>query len=160
MGAEMIVAAEGSIRLYRGLDRKYRPEKVARPGLYGTDFTDCPFAALDFARGRHGVVLVLDVPPDASRITEELWPSVQARRLMVWGPFDRFIVAIVPAKELRAEVRKQGVASLSAAVKSDILRDVVAAKLKAAGREELHVPEGSAREPARAISRSLTPLLR
>jgi hypothetical protein len=53
------------LRLYRGLSRAYKPgpfDKVQ--AMQGTNFTDCPMAALTYARGRHGVLLVVDVPGD------------------------------------------------------------------------------------------------
>jgi hypothetical protein len=55
-------------RLCRGLKEPYAPQKVgaehpgSRPGLFGTDFTDCPLAALRYAQGRKGVLLVVEVP--------------------------------------------------------------------------------------------------
>jgi hypothetical protein len=63
--------------------------------LISTDFTDCPHTALLYARGKRGVVLVVDIPADTTRVTEELWLAGPARRLMIWGEFDRFIVAIL-----------------------------------------------------------------
>lgn len=101
------------MRLYRGLKEPYRPEDVgAGEGrVFGTNFTDCPFTALRYAQGRRAVVLVLEVADGEVRVTEELWPDGDAKRLMVWGKFDRFIVAEIPAKELRAHVRRRGVVS-------------------------------------------------
>jgi hypothetical protein len=91
------------MRLYRGLNEPYRPERVGagQPRMFGTDFTDCPLTALQFARGRRAVVLVVDADDGRLRMSEELWPGVDAKRLMVWGKFDPFIVATIPAKELR-----------------------------------------------------------
>ena len=74
----------GATRVYRGLSKKYRPEEVGnhQPGpLVGTDFTDCPYTALQYARGANGTVLVLDVPPEALdghspqsiRVSKEFW---------------------------------------------------------------------------------------
>ena len=113
-------------RLYRGLSRSYRPGQVdTKELLHGTNFTDCPMAALVYARGRNGVLLVVDVPEDAEiRMSDAMW-SVDGsgpRRVMLWGcPFDPHIVAEVPAKELRAEVRKKGVRALPDSDKSRIL---------------------------------------
>jgi hypothetical protein len=110
------------MRLYRGLKRPYDPSRVASLGRWdGTDFTDCPFTALQYARGRDGVVLVVDAAPE-DRVTDELWMDSRARRLMYWGCFDRHIVAVVPAKELRAQVRRKGVASASEEYKALILK--------------------------------------
>ncbi len=110
------------MRLYRGLKRPYDPSRVATLGRWdGTNFTDCPFTALEYARGRQGVVLVVDVPPE-DRVTEELWMDSQARRLMYRGRFDQHITAVIPAKELRAQVRQKGVASASIEYKARILR--------------------------------------
>ncbi len=81
------------MRLYRGLNRSYCPEEVRsrlKDTGNGTDFSDCPFTALSYAVGRNGVVLVLDVPDEAGlSVTEETWFVDSAKRLMVWGAFDR-----------------------------------------------------------------------
>lgn len=117
------------MRLYRGLKGPYRPDQVRsrakRTG--GTDFTDCPIAALAYAASRGGVVLVLDVPDDVGPavVTEETWFVDPARRFMVWGAFDRWLVALIPAKELRAEVRRKGVARLPPAAKSEVLKRAI-----------------------------------
>ena len=113
-------------RLYRGLSRSYRPGQVDREKvLQGTNFTDCPMAALTYARGRNGVLLVVDVPEEAEvRISEAMWLSngPGPKRIMLWGgPFDPYIVAEIPAKELRAEVRKKGVRASPDSDKSRIL---------------------------------------
>ena len=114
------------IRLYRGLSRAYRPgpfDKVQ--AMQGTNFTDCPMAALTYARGRNGVLLVVDLPEETDvHKSEALWFSdgPGPKRIMLWGaPFDPYIVAEIPAKELRAEVRKKGVRALSDSEKSRIL---------------------------------------
>ena len=119
------------MRLYRGLKEPYAPEKVGattRP-VFSTDFTDCPHTALLYATGRRGVVLVLDVPAKTNRVTEELWLGGPAKRLMVWGRFDKFIVATVPAKELRARVRQRGVAATSDRYKGQILKRAIDERL-------------------------------
>ena len=113
-------------RLYRGLSRSYRAGQVdTKELLHGTNFTDCPMAALVYARGRNGVLLVVDVPEDAEiRMSDAIWSldGSGPRRVMLWGyPFDPYIVAEVPAKELRAEVRKKGVRALPDSDKSRIL---------------------------------------
>lgn len=41
---------------------------------------------------------------------------------MVWGRFDQHIVGIIPAKELRARIRRRGIAGTSDEYKADILR--------------------------------------
>jgi hypothetical protein len=112
------------VRLYRGLRTPYRPELVgpSAPFSVGTDFTDCPHTALRYASAPGGVLLVLEVPPSAeSRVSEELWLDDAARRLMVWGRFDSFIVRVVPAKELRAQLRRKGVAGLDRRSKAVLL---------------------------------------
>ncbi len=113
-------------RLYRGLSRAYRPGQVdEKELLHGTNFTDCPMAALAYARGPNGVLLVVDVPEDAEiRMSEAIWSldGSGPRRVMLRScPFDPYIVAEVPAKELRAEVRKKGVRTLSDSEKGRIL---------------------------------------
>ncbi len=88
----------------------------------GTDFTDCPFTALAYATGRKGTVLVLDVPDDHRRLREELWLHKTANRFMIWGDFEPLVIHQIPAKELRAEVRRKGVVTLPEGDKSMILR--------------------------------------
>jgi hypothetical protein len=125
------------MRLYRGLTRKYRAEEVRerqRAQMGGTDFTDCPYRALQYARGRNGTVLVVDVPADAMdpegarrRVSEELYSldGKGPRRLMLWGAFDDLLVAEIPAKELRGQVQRKGVVTLSDQDKSVIIADYV-----------------------------------
>jgi hypothetical protein len=121
------------MRPYRGPERWYRPEEVRsrlKDTGNGTDFSDCPFTALSYAVGRNGVVLVLDVPDEAGlSVTEETWFVDSAKRLMVWGAFDRWLVAVIPAKELRAEVRRKGIAGLPPADKGEILRMAIGDRL-------------------------------
>ena len=125
-----------TVRLYRGMTTRYRPERVGRTreGLpTGTDFTDCPFLALRFGWGPRGVVLVLDVPEDdfdlepmpRLRVTEELYSlnGSGPKRFMVWGRFDDFLVAEIPARDLRAQVRRKGIVAQPDEVKSGILAD-------------------------------------
>jgi hypothetical protein len=100
------------MRMYRGLKEPYDPARGTTDRLFSTDFTDCPYTALRYATGRRGVVLVVDVPSGAARVSEELWIGPKAKRLMFWGRFDGFILAELPAKELRAEVRRKGIVTL------------------------------------------------
>lgn len=117
------------MRLYRGLKEPYRPEKVGtgQGRMFGTDFTDCPFAALRYAQGRRAVVLVLDFAEGQARVSEELWPDTDARRLMVWGRFDHLVVAAIPAKELRAHVNRKGIVTSSDSHKADVLEEAICA---------------------------------
>ena len=45
--------------------------------MFGTNFADCPFVALQFAAGSRGIVLVVEVPDDDNRrsplVSEEQW---------------------------------------------------------------------------------------
>ncbi|MBI4584101.1 MAG: hypothetical protein HY717_08770 [Planctomycetes bacterium] len=106
------------MRIFRGLTKKYRPEEVGKGKegpFIGTDFTDCSYSALQLARGSRGEVLVLDILADAMeflnskrfRVTEALWFTGDSgpRRYIVWGRFDDFLVAEIPAKKLPAQVR-------------------------------------------------------
>jgi hypothetical protein len=111
------------LRLYRGLTRPYAPVRVQRAS--GTDFTDCPFTALRYAASPKGMVLVLDAPAGSPRVREELWLVTSAKRFMIWGPFDDFIVAELPAKELRAHVRRKGVVAASDEYKAAVLRRAI-----------------------------------
>lgn len=118
------------MRLYRGLKGPYRAGDVSGDRLHGTDFTDCPYTALAYAASRRGFVLILDLPADAGpSVSEELWLGQEARRLMVWGAFDRWVVAVIAAKDLRAEVRRKGVSLLRPADKSVLLRQAIARRL-------------------------------
>jgi len=134
------------MRLYRGLDRPYRPDRVVPTcGTFiTTDFTDCVFTALLFARGRRGVVLVLDVPATGAKVSEEFWPGTQARRFMYWGRFDKHIVFVFEAKELRAQIRAKGVASLSDRDKAPRLASWVEREVAARGASTTS-PTGSQR---------------
>lgn len=68
-------------------------------------------------------MLVIDVPPDSLKFTEELWLGMGgAKRFMAWGKFDKFNTAVLPAKELRALIRVKGVASSSEEYKTQLLR--------------------------------------
>jgi hypothetical protein len=109
-------------RLYRGLTKPYDPDRVRLDRASGTDFTDCPYTALGYATGPTGTVLVLDVPVGAPRVSEELWLNSSAKRFMIWGGFDAFIVAQLVAKDLRAQVRQTGVVAASDEYKAYILR--------------------------------------
>ncbi len=127
------------MRLYRGLSKLYRPEEVLKRQKElrsGTDFTDRPDLALNFARGARGTVLVLDVPaellPDAEshhrrRITEEFYSfdGKGPRRFMLWGPFDDLLVAVIPARELRPHLRGKGLGALSDREKGALLEDCI-----------------------------------
>lgn len=114
------------MRLYRGLKEPYRPEQVGASHLSGTDFTDCPYTALLYAQGRRSVVLVVDVPDDVSRsVSEELWLNRNAKRFMIWGRFENLIVAMIPAKDLRSQVRKKGVSNQSFEYKAALLRHYI-----------------------------------
>jgi hypothetical protein len=130
------------MRLYRGLRERYHPERVVptpEQPLVTTDFTDCPLTALLYANAPRGVVLVLDVPTemlDTFKFTEELWLGMgNAKRFMAWGKFDKFIAAVVPAKELRAVIRVKGVAGASDADKALVLKRKIQERLDNAARE-------------------------
>ena len=113
------------MRLYRGLKGPYRSDRVAGGRLSGTDFTDCPTTALCYAEGSRGCLLVLEAAEQeraALRVTEELWLNGQAKRYMVWGKFDACIVAAIPAKDLRARLRREGMRNAPDASKARVLR--------------------------------------
>ena len=116
------------MRLYRGLTRSLRSEEVGKGQgpFFGTDFTDCPLAVLKFARGRQGVVLVVDLPSTGNpRVSEEFWFQQGPKRLMIWGTFEEFLVAQIPAKELRAQIRRKGIVTQPDGVKSDLLETYI-----------------------------------
>jgi hypothetical protein len=97
------------MRIYRGLKEPYDPTRGTKDRLFSTDFTDCPYTALRYAAGRRGVVLVVDVPDGAARVSEELWIGPKAKRFMFRGSFDDYLIGELPAKELRAQVRRKGI---------------------------------------------------
>ena len=116
------------MNLYRGLKGSYRTEKVGEGQAlhFGTNFTDCPLTALSYAKGTRGVVIVLDVPESAAHLmSEELWPDSHARRLMVWGRFDDWIIAVFPAKQLRQVIRQHGIAAESDETKVYYLHNAI-----------------------------------
>jgi hypothetical protein len=126
-----VLDAPKPVRLYRGLTRAYDPARVRVQRTSGTDFTDCPFTALQYATGRKGVVLVLDVPLGLPRVSEELWLFSGAKRFMIWGAFDDLILAELPAKELRVHVRRKGVVGESDGYKAAVLRRAIVEHLRA-----------------------------
>lgn len=99
------------IRLYRGLKEPYDPARVHDDNRFGTDFTDCLYQALLYAAGRRGVLLIVEVPEDLRRMSEETWIGGQVRRFQIRGKFDEFLIAQIPAKDLRAHLRRRGVSS-------------------------------------------------
>jgi hypothetical protein len=127
-------------RLYRGLKEPYQPEKVggrqqgATPGMFGTDFSDCPYAALQYAQGRRGVMLVVE-PKEGLRVTHEMWGlrDEAPKRLMIWGGFDDFIVAQIPAKELRKHVRAKGIVTTDDNYKAVVLKRAIEEWMKNGG---------------------------
>ncbi|MBK7402691.1 MAG: hypothetical protein IPJ34_42305 [Myxococcales bacterium] len=109
------------MRLYRGLKEPFEPTRRSTESGDGADFTDCPLTALGYATGRKGMVLVLDVPDGHRRLREELWLHRTAKRFMISGSYESFVVHQIPAKELRAEVRRKGNGTLPDSDKSIIL---------------------------------------
>jgi hypothetical protein len=136
------------LRLYRGLTKPYRPDRET--GRFdGTDFTDCPYTALQYATGSRGEVLVLEVEPGANaRVSEQLWSDSHARRLMVWGRFDGRLAGIFPAKELRAEVRKKGIRAASREYKAYVLESFIDKSLRAQPSEGAAATVPSRSRPA------------
>lgn len=121
------------MRLYRGLKEPYTPAKLGNgqrggPGGFGTDFSDCPLAALQYAQGRRGVLLVVEATEDELHVSQELWGFRDdgPKRMMVWGRFDDFIVAEIPAKELRKHVRAKGVVTAEDESKAYVLKTAIA----------------------------------
>lgn len=87
---------------------------------------DTPFTALTYAAGAKGVVLIIDVDKGAARLSEELWLHQEARRFMFWGrSFRDLVVAQIPAKELRAQIRRRGIVTLSPRGKAMVLREYI-----------------------------------
>jgi hypothetical protein len=120
---------DSSLRIYRGLKKPYDATRVVTDRLSCSNFTDSAFWALQYASARRGVVLVVDVPVGSVRVSEELWLEQSAKRYGVWGRFDEYIVAQIPAKELRAEVRRKGIVTLDVVDKAQVLAQYVARQL-------------------------------
>lgn len=117
------------MRLYRGLKGKYNPKRVA-VGIdtAGTNFTDCPHAALGYASGRHGVVLVLDVPEhEHHRFLPAMWgiDDTGPQRMVTFGRFDQHIVAQLAGKDLRALLRGPGMSTVSNESKVSTISEAV-----------------------------------
>ena len=108
-------------RLYRGLNAAYDPTRAIGRGASGVDFTNCPLTALSYASGRRGVLLVVDVADATARVSEELWLYRGARRFMIWTSFADLVIAEIPAKELRAEIRRRGIVTVPDEEKAMIL---------------------------------------
>ncbi len=128
------------MRLYRGLDEPYKPESVCEAGKAlhdGTNFTDCPYAALCYARSGRGVLLVIEVPPELEpKVREEVWLGEFAKRFIIWGRFDALIVATFPAKELRAELKSKRMmrSSVKDPARSATLRHLIGQRLATTAR--------------------------
>jgi hypothetical protein len=126
------------MRLYRGLKETYGSDR--RPdALEGVNFTDCPYTAALYAVGRQGQVLVLDIPDEIAkvRVRKQFWLDDKAERLMVWGRFDAYIAAILPAKELRVRVRAKGMAAMPDSYKSEVLKGAIDEALRRESRRPI-----------------------
>jgi len=69
------------------------------------------------------------------RVTQELWGLNDdgPKRFMVWGRFDDFIIAQIPAKEMRKHVRARGVVAADDDYKAIVLRRAIEDWISAAG---------------------------
>lgn len=117
-------------RLYRGLKGPYDPTLAIVPGASGVDFTDCPFTALAYATDRRGVLLVVEVKDGTARVSEEFWLNRAAKRFMIWTAFSDLVIAQIPAKDLRAQIRRRGIVTASDEDKAMILRAYIERWLK------------------------------
>ena len=119
------------MRLYRGLNKPYRPELVDDSWRSGTDFTDCPAVALVYAQSSRGVLVVVDVEHEHDesvvprQVSEASWPERDAKRFILWGRFDDVITAVFPAKDLRTRLRREGHRNALHATKARVLRAVI-----------------------------------
>ncbi len=56
------------------------------------------------------------------RANEQFRLNHAARRFMIWTAFSDLVIAQIPAKELRAQVRRRGIVTASDADKAMVLR--------------------------------------
>lgn len=122
-------------RLYRGLKGSYDRARAIVPGASGVDFTDCPYTALSYATGRRGVLLVVEVNDGTARVSEEFWLNRGARRFMIWTSFADLVITEIPAKELRAQIRRRGIVTASNGDKAMILRAYIERRIKDVGTD-------------------------
>lgn len=99
-------------------------------GLEDSNFTDCPYAALQYSKGPGGVLLVIDLPDNGSvHVQEAIWtikPDPTAPlRFLLRRAFDRHITAELPAVELRKRLRRPGYSKMSDRDRSRTLRYIV-----------------------------------
>lgn len=122
------------MRLYRGLKNPYRSQLIDASWVSGTNFTDCPAAALLYAQSSRGVLVVVEIDGDVSsvphQISQAVWPDREAKRFIIRGGFDDRIVAIFLAKDLRTRLRREGLRNALHATKARILRAVIEAELR------------------------------
>lgn len=52
---------------------------------------------------------------------------------MFWGSFEALVTAHIPAKELRAQIRKRGIVTASPPDKAMVLRRYIADRLRTSG---------------------------
>lgn len=138
------------MRLYRGQPVPHQPGDQGPPGE-GRNFTDCPYAALAYAQGRRGAILVLDLPEEGGPIMDERIWSIDGtgpRRWGVHGPFDPWLAGQVPAPPLRAELRREGRRSWTDAQRSDHLVKEVAWRIEAQAIIETYLATGDVDDPS------------
>lgn len=107
-----------------------------------TNFTDCPYTALQYAQGSRGVLLVIQQRDEQhderqdeqhdeqhderhderqdehgsdhdARVHRADWLKEDAKRFVLYGSFDHLLVGIVEAKVLRAALKRMGMMKLS-----------------------------------------------
>jgi len=67
----------------------------------------------------------------AVKLSQELWLGVpDAKRFMLWGRFDQVLTAVIPAKDLRTQLRLRGARSASDETKTVILRAFIGRELR------------------------------
>jgi hypothetical protein len=90
--------------------------------------------ALRYAQGSRATVLVVDIDPDehlaSAKLTQEFWFVRDAKRFMLWGRFDQFITAIIPATDLRTQIRVRGLRNALDDAKAPLLRAFIARELR------------------------------
>ena len=79
---------------------------------------------MSYAAGAKGAVMAIDINTTGKHVSEGLWVGPKIKRYLV-RQYQDFVVAVIPAKELRVQIRGKGVASTTDEYKAEVLRAYV-----------------------------------